>query len=198
MTNPGRKKMVLALALAAAIGFAQPAGAGLHESEKAGDMMAHSSDPFSSAFRETARTVRRLPSGDVFAPQHMFERPEHYSFLPGVSNWDAQNKHPQQWDGQDWDPSMWNRNWTPETTLNKFFRNRVFERQFMRKAKPPVPVLELGPVFYKLSELDQRRALKLLAEYTDVFGQGFPVVELRDWHTHKIVGTYTPKGMFLH
>ncbi|MCC7037473.1 MAG: hypothetical protein IT560_09235, partial [Alphaproteobacteria bacterium] len=82
-------------------------------------------------------------------------------------------------------------------TLNKFFKARIFERQFMRKGKPPVPVLELGPTFYKISDLDQRRALKLLADFTGVFNEGFPVVELRDWHTAEIVGTYTPKGMFM-
>lgn len=62
-----------------------------------------------------------------------------------------------------------------------------------------MPVLELGPTFYKISDLDQRRALKLLADFpfTGVFNEGFLVVEPRDWHTAEIVGTYTPKGMFM-
>lgn len=197
MNNPGWKT-VFTLALAIAVGFSAPADAGRHRSdEAAGDMMVKSNSPVVNGFRDAARTVNRLPSGDSLAPQYMFERPEHFAFTPLVSNWDPQNMHSQQWDGQDWDPSRWNQNWTPESTLGKFFQDRVFERQFMRKAKPPVPVLELGPVFYKLSDLDQRRALKLLIEHTGVFQQGFPVIELRDWHTHNIVGTYTPKGMFL-
>lgn len=190
-------RTLAATALVALIAAAAPAQAGKHEWGAEGDMMAIKGSMLDNGFRDAARTINRLPSGDVFAPQRMYDKPEHYGFKPYVSNWDPQNDHPQQWDGQDWDPSMWNKDWTPEVTLNKFFKARIFERQFMRKGKPPVPVLELGPTFYKISDLDQRRALKLLADFTGVFNEGFPVVELRDWHTAEIVGTYTPKGMFM-
>lgn len=190
-------RTLAATAIIALITAAAPAHAGKHEYGADGDMMAVKGDMLDNGFRDAARTMGRLPSGDVFAPQRLYDKPEHYGFKPYVSNWDPQNDHPQQWDGQDWDPSMWNKDWTPEVTLNKFFKARIFERQFMRKGKPPVPVLELGPTFYKISDLDQRRALKLLADFTGVFNEGFPVVELRDWHTEQIVGTYTPKGMFM-
>lgn len=147
---------------------------------------------------EEARTAGVLPNGEIFYPYYMTARPEHYGFLPEVSNWDPQNKHPQQWQGQDWDPAMWNHEqWTPEIAIQKFYQARYFEKQYMRSGKPPIPVLELGPRFYGLSDLDQRRMLKLLTDYNKVFEQGFPVVELTDWHTKKLVGTYTAKGMFL-
>ena len=57
--------------------------------------------------------------------------------------------------------------------------------------------MELGPTFYKLSDLDQRRTLKLLTDHGAVFKRGYKIVELVDWWTHDVVGAYTAKGMFL-
>jgi hypothetical protein len=140
------------------------------------------------------RTVNRTPQGNDTVPPFLRVRPEHYEFTPRVSNWDAQNNHPQQWQGQDWDTSMWNKHWTPKSAVGKLFEGRIFARQYMR---PKVPVLELGPRFYQLSDLDQRRTLKLLADTTGVFGKGFGMIELRDWKTRNVVGNYTPQGMYL-
>jgi len=111
---------------------------------------------------EEARTNGVLPNGMIFYPYHLTSRPEHYGFLPEVSNWDAQNKHPAQWHGQEWNPEMWDQNqWTPAIAIRKFFQARYFDKQYMRAGKPPLPVLELGPRFYGMSDLDQRRMLKL-------------------------------------
>lgn len=196
MKHPKYAAIALALCLSAVI--SSPAFAGKHQFGYEGDMMTHrDSGAAMNGFQDMARTVGRLPSGDFFTPDHFYDKPEHYGFKPYVSNWQPHHDHPQQWAGQDWDPSMWGKDWTPETALRRFFRIRVFERQYMRKSKPPVPVLELGPKFYKLSDLDQRRSLKLLADYTNVFGEGFANVQLIDWYTHKQVGIYSPKGMFL-
>ncbi|MDE1151851.1 MAG: hypothetical protein PW788_04865 [Micavibrio sp.] len=185
-------KTLTAIAFAALLGFSSAAKAGHFPNDYDGDF-----SPNSQFFSEDARTAARTPSGMIFVPPRLTARQEHYGFLPGVSNWDPQNKHPQQWDGQDWDPTMWNKDWTPEVAIRKFYQNRYFEKQYLTPGKPPLPVLELGPRFYGLSDLDQRRMLKLIADYNQIFEQGFPVIELVDWHTHKIVGTYTAKGMFL-
>jgi len=150
--------------------------------------------PYTS-WTEENRTTNRTTHGKLDRPEHVMRRPEHYEFLPYVSNWDAQNKHPQQWQGQDWDPAMWNKHWTAESTVKKLFEGRVFSRQYMRGGK--MPVLELGPIFYQLSDLDQRRTLKLLTDTSGIFGKGFGMVELRDWNTRDVVGSYTPQGMYL-
>jgi hypothetical protein len=150
--------------------------------------------PYTS-WTEENRTTGRTTHGKLDRPEHVMRRPEHYEFLPYVSNWDAQHKHPQQWQGQDWDTSMWNKHWTPDSAVKKLFEGRVFKRQYMRSST--VPVLELGPIFYQLSDLDQRRTLKLLADTTGIFGKGFGMVELRDWNTRDVVGSYTPQGMYL-
>ncbi|MCK5556408.1 MAG: hypothetical protein KAI76_09225 [Alphaproteobacteria bacterium] len=147
------------------------------------------------AWEKEIRTVNRTVTGIIHYPKWLYNRPAHYEFLPLVSNNDPAHKHPGAWDGQDWDASKWNEKWTPEVAIKKFFQAHIFERQYLRNGV--VPVLELGRTFYKLSDLDQRRTLKLLTEQTEIFKQGYGIVELVDWSTLNIVGSYTPKGMFL-
>ena len=147
------------------------------------------------AFEEEIRTVKRTVSGIIHYPNWIYTKPNHYKFLPLVSNNDQEHKHPGAWEGQDWDVSRWNSKWTPEIAIQRFFHARIFENQYLRNGN--VPVLELGPTFYKLSDLDQRRTLKLLMEQAEIFKHGYNIVELVDWSTLDIVGSYTPKGMFL-
>lgn len=157
-----------------------------------------------AAIAET-RTAGRTADGLTIYQRHFFTTPEHYAFGPLVSNHDAHHQHPQQWDGQDWDPAAWNEDWTPEKTLNKFFQNKIFMKQYMggskritnTKVQAQIPVLDVGPTFFQLSDLDRRRSLKLLADYTGVFNNGHEMIELRDWRSKEVVGSYTPKGMFL-
>jgi hypothetical protein len=142
------------------------------------------------------RTARRTTIGQILYPDFLFKKPEHYEFLPYTSNYDPQNQHPQQWDGQDWDSSAWNaEQWTPRVALTKLYQNRTFVRQSARGKD--VGVLVVGPTFYKLSDLDQRRSLKLLADYTQLFEHGYGVIELRDWSTNEVIGHYTKRGMHL-
>lgn len=142
------------------------------------------------------RTANRGVTGKVFYPSWIFTQPDHAEFLPLSSNQDPQHRHPAGSDGQEWDPAKWGGDWTPETAIRKFFAARIFERKYIRHGG--IPVVELGPAFYKISDLDQRRTLKLLIDQTGIFNQGFDVVELLDWDTHARIGSYTPKGMFLY
>lgn len=182
---------------ALALGIALAAPAAAQESERStNNPREQQNDP---------RTSNRTPSGELIYPAWLFATPEHYEFLPHTSNHDPQHSHPQQWKGQDWDPSAWNsRQWTPEIALQKLFEGKVFHRQYNRKSffgnipgSSGTPVLEVGPNFYKLSDLDRRRSLKLLADHTGVFENGHTMIQLRDWHTRKVVGNYTEKGMHL-
>lgn len=153
--------------------------------------------------RET-RTVNRDVVGDVFYPDFLTDKPEFYEFSPAVSNHDPQNQHPQQWAGQDWETSAWNKHWTPERAVKYFFANKVFHAQkdrsnfLLRNSdRGPISVLEVGPNFYKISDLDQRRSLKLYADYTEVFTR-YKMIELRDWKTGQAIGAYTQRGMQLY
>lgn len=142
------------------------------------------------------RTVNRSPIGQIFYPDWLVNKPEHYEFLPLVSNHDPQNQHPQQWQGQDWDIEVLKQHgWTPEQVIAGFYANKTFKTRYMRS--PQMPVLVVGPNFYKISDLDRRRSLKLLTDHEKVFESGIEMVELRDWHTDNVIGSYTRKGLFL-
>jgi hypothetical protein len=146
------------------------------------------------AYDEPDRTYHRSVLGDIEYPDWIFNKPDHYEFSPLVSNSDPLTQHPHQWDGQDWDPRLWNKDWTPEKTLKKFFKAHIFTARYMRNH---IPVVELGPTFYKISDLDQRRALKLLTDQANIFDKGYRVVDLVDWNTKDVIGIYTAKGMYL-
>jgi hypothetical protein len=151
-------------------------------------------------YSEPERTVHRTVRGETFFPNGWFLRPEHDEFLPYHSNFDIQNSQPAAWDGQDWDSSMWDKNWTPEIALKKFFKAQIFtglyhhiDRKTRKNKTAGTPVIELGRTFYKLSDLDQRRTLKLLVDNTDGLKDA-PVIGLIDWYTKKLVGAYRQNG----
>lgn len=145
---------------------------------------------------DTDRTANRGVGGIIPMPEKFFKLPEHSEFLPSNSNHHPQYDHPQQWVGQDWDPSAWNeKQWTPDIAIRKFYENRTIHKTYLRYDK--MPVMEVGPTFYKLSDLDQRRMLKLITDTDGVFEGGFEMVELRDWQDHKVIGSYTRQGLTL-
>lgn len=153
-------------------------------------------EEYKNGFAEEDRTANRDVSAKIAYPGWLTAMPEHYPFLPHTSNTDAQNDHPAQWDGQDWDSSKWDgQDWTPEKTIRRFYSSKILTSQYMDGKR--VPVLELGPTFFRLSDLDQRRVLKLVADHSGIFERNFKMIDLRDWHTKKSVGAYTPRGMFL-
>lgn len=143
---------------------------------------------------EGERTENRSITGEILYPKWLLQLPEHYEFLPRRSNFDNKHDHPAQWEGQDWDPEMWGDGQTPELVLRRLYSVRVFNAQYSEEG---VPVLELGPKFWKLSDLDRRRGIKLLADHTHVLEQGHERIVLRDWYTKDNIGIYNAKGMFL-
>ena len=151
--------------------------------------------PAAFAGEDESRTSHRQVLGITHFPAWILATPPHDEFTSRVSNQDVQRQHPAATAGQEWDTKAWTAGWTPEIAIHKFFKARIFNDQYMRRGG--IPVVELGPAFYKLSDLDQRRTLKLLTDYFDVFGQGYDVFELGDWSTRDMVGTYTRKGMLL-
>lgn len=148
------------------------------------------------AFDDADRTVNRSVWGAIIRPDHLINLPWHHEFLPRNSNTDLQAQHPGAQAGQDWDVKAWTApGWTGSAALQKLFRGRVFERQFMKRGK--TPAVTLGPAFYTLSDLDRSRALRLLADETRVFQQGYAVIDLVDWSTRDSVGVYTQRGLML-
>ncbi len=145
------------------------------------------------------RTARRTVPGVTLKKNPLQLRAAHEEHVPLISNYEEQKKEsllqPNTYTGEDWNPSLWPKPWTPSYTIKKFFEAKIFKRQYMRNGK--IPVVELGPTFHKLSELDQRRSLKLLTDNADIFKQGYRYVELNDWYTHEVLGSFTPAGLFM-
>ncbi|MBU6474666.1 MAG: hypothetical protein KGL10_00215 [Alphaproteobacteria bacterium] len=149
-----------------------------------------------TAFNEPDRTANRSVSAASVQPGWMFNTPDYYEFSPLVSNSDPMTQHPHQWDGQNWNTAKWNPRWTPTIAIRKFYNAGIFA------AGQPLepwtkPTVVLGPTFYQLSDLDQRRTLKLLVDYMAYLKEGYSYVSLVDWHTKDVVGAYTAQGMFL-
>jgi hypothetical protein len=158
-------------------------------------LLAGMASPASAGANDDQDYTRSTALGIFERPAWLYNKPDHYAFSPLVSNSDPQTQHPSQWDGQDWDPHQWGPGWTPEIAIKKFFKARIFTGRYMGRNN--IPVVELGPTFYKISDLDQRRTLKLLTDQANIFNHGFKVVHLVDWYTHDVIGIYTAKGMFL-
>jgi len=120
---------------------------------------------------------------------------KHYEFLGMRSNWRVQVDQPAALQGQAWDTAQWNSKWIPHGVIAELFNKGVFYIFYIKAEQ--VPILELGPVFYTLSDLDRRRTLKLFIDQSDILQKGNKILTLIDWKTKKIVGSYTAEGMFL-
>ena len=141
------------------------------------------------------RTANRNVLGIPLESDILFKKQEHYEFSPNVSNWNIQQEFPPAWDNQDWEKKSWNKEWSATNSLKKLFEGNILKKYYIKKDK--IPVLELGPVFYKLSDLDRRRSVKLFVDESDIFNAGYNIIELVDWSTHEIVGSYTKQGILL-
>jgi len=153
--------------------------------------------PKASAFDPfEVRTWKRLVSGAQTAPDGLFVKRKHQEFTSYASNWDIQGEFPEAWENEEWDTSKWPDDWRENMTMVRLFRGQIFKQHYLKDGK--MPVLVLGPVFYKLSDLDRNRVLKFFANESGILKKGADIIELVDWGTHKIVGAYTEKGMFLY
>ena len=156
------------------------------------------------AAQAESRTAGRSVMGEMFYPKWLMQRPLYDEFSPRHSNYHPQHQHSMQWYGQYWDTAAWNADWTPDKTISRFFAAKIFHARYMEKSSVDkktvmqVPVLELGPKFWSLSDLDRRRALKLFADESGVFNDGTQsMFLLRDWKTREVLGNVTPDGMYL-
>lgn len=139
------------------------------------------------------RTAGRTVEGGFLQKKVDSPKVEFYEFLPWLN--DIKNSHPDQWAGQYWDTSAWNEDrWTPEIALRLLYLNHTFHRQYVKNG---TPVIEIGPTFYKLSDLDRRRSLRLMANHTDILNKGYKAFLIKDWETRDTIGSYTQTGMYL-
>lgn len=139
--------------------------------------------------------------------------PKPWIFSWGVDHWNEVNfekpymetgkdPHNSQWDSLNWAPADWLRQHNSELTLiDKFYRADIIRDQYMKKAwfgfgHDIIPVLEVGPAFYRLGGLDKRRVTET---FDSVYGvtnsKMFGMFVLVDFKTGNQIGTYSQYGL---
>ena len=121
-----------------------------------------------------------------------------WSYQPALDPIWAKYRHGQQWEGLYWDTARWPADMSEEQVLKAFYGADIFRRQYVIDKKHQAKaVLVVGPTFYKLSDLDRRRSLKLVADHFNFFDSGFTGFDVTDWRTREKIGEYNEKGFQL-
>lgn len=112
--------------------------------------------------------------------------------------------HNSQWDAIDWAPQDWIEQHEHELALIKdFYRARIINDQYVEKewfglGDDIIPVLEVGPAFYRLGGQDKRRVTDTFDQVYGITGSKmFGMFVLVDYKTGKQIGTYTQYGLAL-
>ncbi|TVQ82298.1 MAG: hypothetical protein EA357_10095 [Micavibrio sp.] len=159
-------------------------------------MIGFSSAP---AVAEETRTAGRAVAGeDKPIPLHLRtskRKQFNWSYAPATDPIWHKYRHPVQWRGLDWDKDGWPDDITEEKVLRALYAQDIFRRQYVvNKKHRDLAVLEVGPAFYKLSDHDRRRSLKLVADYFNFLESGLPSFDVTDWRTREKIGEYNHKG----
>lgn len=106
---------------------------------------------------------------------------------------DTQN---QQWASEDWYVQDWlSQNKDNFALIDGFFRADILREQ---TESGDIPVLIVGPQFYRLGGYDKRRVVTTLdAVYGITANDDHPMIILKDWHTKKEIGLFTKEGLQL-
>lgn len=138
-------------------------------------------------------------------------KPWVFSWWP--SHWDNLNfekpylepgKHPHnsQWNHIDWAPQDWLAQYQHELSLiSDFYRANIISDQYVKRkwwglGAPIIPVLEVGPAFYRLGGQDKRRVVETFDTVYGITGSKmFGMFVLEDSLTGRQIGTYSQYGL---
>ncbi len=127
-------------------------------------------------------------------------------FFWGPDHWDEPQFRPyfhapkdtidRQWHESDLDPSDWLfQGETGVEIIKGLYANDVLTGQYIKK---DIPVLEVGPIFYRLGDRDKRRVTALVDQVFQVTDQKENgLFYLNDWETKETIGVYTKHGLQL-
>lgn len=145
--------------------------------------------------------------GASVAPAMAEPKPWMFGWWPGHWEWTSYKKfHPylengketqnQQWAAEDWYVQDWlAQNEDSFKLIDGFFRTDILRKQ---DEDDGVPVLIVGPQFYRLGGLDKRRVVTTLDTVYGITESGErPMIILKDWHTKREIGTFTKAGLTL-
>lgn len=117
---------------------------------------------------------------------------ENLDFEPYLQN--GKHPHNSQWNEKDWTPEYWAQQRSSDLqVLRGFYFSDVIRDQYF---EDDIPVLEVGPNFYKLSGYDKIRVAKMFdSVYGITEGNEFGMYMLYDWKSEKPIGAYTRYGL---
>lgn len=121
---------------------------------------------------------------------------------------------PAQWEGKDWDPAAWPISYQNKKKFTQnLFDADIIRDQYIKKGYMNVrdtysnveytenggrvPVVEVGPNFYRLSDHDQYRVCDTLNQLYGATTGKYGGYVLTDWYSGKIIGEYSKSGLTL-
>jgi len=152
----------------------------------------------SKSSRTANRTVDAEGASMPFHLRKVKSKKYSWSYRPALDPIWAKYRHPQQWEGLYWDTARWPKDMSEDQVVQAFYGADIFRSQYVVDKKyQSKAFLVVGPTFYKLSDLDRRRSLKLVADHFDFFESGFTGFDVTDWRTGQKIGEYNKKGFQL-
>lgn len=132
------------------------------------------------------------------ADQHCFlflcidSGPPHDPNLPYLES--GQRTQNSQWENDDWTPRAWlSQRRDPMTLMQGFYDADIIRDQY---SDDNIPVVEVGPNFYRLGGLEKRHVAETVDYVYQVTARG-SMYELRDWKSGQAIGIYTSNGLQL-
>lgn len=109
---------------------------------------------------------------------------------------DGKHTQNQQWANEDWYVQDWTSQYPDQYALiDGFFKSDILREQ---TEDSDVPVLIVGPNFYRLGGLDKRRVVTTLDSVYGITERNeYAMIVLKDWHTKKEIGVFTKEGLQL-
>lgn len=102
-----------------------------------------------------------------------------------------------QWTHESWYAEDWTAQRDPMTLIRGFYTADILRDQITDKNG--LPVLVVGPNFYRLSGYDKRRVAHVVDVTYGVSAESaHGVFTLQDWRTHHPIGVFDENGLRLH
>jgi hypothetical protein len=117
---------------------------------------------------------------------------EDQDFKPYPDN--PKHTHYSRFEENDWVPGDWiSQRASGDRLIKELYVANILHKQYM---DDDMPVLEVGPGFYKLGGRDKRRVLQTVDEvYQITAAKPYGLFMVHDWKTHKPIGAYTQYGL---
>lgn len=103
---------------------------------------------------------------------------------------------PARFEGKSWDPALWPLPYQDRDTFTRqLFDSDIIHDQYIQDQT--IPVLVVGPNFYHLSDIDQYRVTNALDQLYGATTGEYGGYMLQDYHTRRMIGSYTKAGLSL-